>query len=182
VRIPDGGPHILLTRDRFIKALFDDIRANAPAILFIDEIEFLLRVPSQNSSDVVSDVQCLITALWTKLMDDGIRFVFIGTTHKPLELDYDGFGRRFEIKIYLPLPIKETRVRILRPLLAKYNINATDAELTELARLSKGLSGDDIRRDFNDIWRDRLLDATVSTYFRRVCLIPRSVIVSGSGS
>jgi SpoVK/Ycf46/Vps4 family AAA+-type ATPase len=67
----------LLTRDRFIKALFDDIRANAPAILFIDEIEFLLRVPSQNSSDVVSDVQCLIGALWTKLMDDGIRFVFL---------------------------------------------------------------------------------------------------------
>jgi SpoVK/Ycf46/Vps4 family AAA+-type ATPase len=105
-----------------------------------------------------------------------------GTTNKPVELDHDGFGRRLELKIYLPLPIKETRVRILRPLLAKYNINATDAELAELARVSKGLSGDDIRRDFNDIWRDRLLDATVSMYFRRVCLIPRSVIVSGSGS
>jgi SpoVK/Ycf46/Vps4 family AAA+-type ATPase len=67
----------------------------------------------------------------------------IGATNKPWDLDW-AFIRRFQKRILVPLPDHHTRLMMLKLYTANLGIDA-DVDLHELARLSEGFSGSDIR-------------------------------------
>jgi SpoVK/Ycf46/Vps4 family AAA+-type ATPase len=67
----------------------------------------------------------------------------IGATNKPWDLDW-AFIRRFQKRILVPLPDHPTRLMMLK-LYTRHLQLATDVDLHELARLSEGFSGSDIR-------------------------------------
>jgi SpoVK/Ycf46/Vps4 family AAA+-type ATPase len=67
----------------------------------------------------------------------------IGATNKPWDLDW-AFIRRFQKRILVPLPDHHTRLMMFK--LYSTNLQlAQDVDLHELARLSEGFSGSDIR-------------------------------------
>jgi SpoVK/Ycf46/Vps4 family AAA+-type ATPase len=67
----------------------------------------------------------------------------IGATNKPWDLDW-AFIRRFQKRILVPLPDHHTRLMMFK--LYSTNLQlAEDVDLHELARLSEGFSGSDIR-------------------------------------
>lgn len=72
------------------------------------------------------------------------RIVFIGATNRPQELD-DAIKRRFQKKIYIPLPNKEGRKEYFQNLLCKESIKLNEVELDEVIKLTHGYSGADIR-------------------------------------
>jgi SpoVK/Ycf46/Vps4 family AAA+-type ATPase len=79
------------------------------------------------------------------VMDKGrnLHVYVIGATNKPWDLDW-AFIRRFQKRILVPLPDHNTRLMMLK----LYTTNLTidpDVDLHELARLSEGFSGSDIR-------------------------------------
>jgi SpoVK/Ycf46/Vps4 family AAA+-type ATPase len=67
----------------------------------------------------------------------------IGATNKPWDLDW-AFIRRFQKRILVPLADRETRLRMLKLYSSTLSLNG-DVDLDELAAVSEGFSGSDIR-------------------------------------
>ena len=150
--------------EKNVKKLFNYARKKAkegtPVIIFIDEIDALLGV---HDSEVGGEVRVRNQFLkeMDGLQDKGskIHVYVIGATNKPWKLD-EPFIRRFQKRIYVPLPDYEARLQLLKMLTSKIQL-ASDVDLEELARRLEGYSASDIK----DIVTDAHL-RTVREYFK----------------
>lgn len=115
-----------------------------PAIVFVDELDSLM---GQHQNEVGGEIR--VRNQFLKEMDGivdkgkNLHVYVIGATNKPWDLDW-AFIRRFQKRILVPLPDHHTRLMMLK--LYTGNLQIThDVDLHELARLSEGFSGSDIR-------------------------------------
>jgi len=115
-----------------------------PAIVFIDELDSLM---GQRSNEVGGEVR--VRNQFLKEMDGivdkgrNLHVYVIGATNKPWDLDW-AFIRRFQKRILVPLPDHHTRLMMFKLYTSNLQL-AQDVDLHELARLSEGFSGSDIR-------------------------------------
>jgi SpoVK/Ycf46/Vps4 family AAA+-type ATPase len=115
-----------------------------PAIVFVDELDSLM---GQHSNEVGGEIR--VRNQFLKEMDGivdkgrNLHVYVIGATNKPWDLDW-AFIRRFQKRILVPLPDHHTRLMMLKLYTATLQITQ-DVDLHELARLSEGFSGSDIR-------------------------------------
>jgi len=131
-----------------VARLFNSARKSAndgrPAIVFIDELDSLI---GMHSSEVGGEAR--VRNQFLKEMDGiidkgkSVHAYVIGATNRPWDLDWP-FIRRFQKRILVPLPDHHTRLGMFK--LYTSNLNLTpEVDLYELARLSEGFSGSDIR-------------------------------------
>jgi SpoVK/Ycf46/Vps4 family AAA+-type ATPase len=115
-----------------------------PAIVFVDELDSLM---GQHTNEVGGEIRVRNQFLkeMDGVMDKGKSFhvYVIGATNKPWDLDW-AFIRRFQKRILVPLPDHPTRLMMLKLYTGNLQV-AADVDLHELARLSEGFSGSDIR-------------------------------------
>ncbi len=131
-----------------VAKLFGSARKSAidskPAIVFVDELDSLM---GQHSNEVGGEIRVRNQFLkeMDGIMDKGksLHVYVIGATNKPWDLDW-AFIRRFQKRILVPLPDHHTRLMMLKLYTGTLQI-ASDVDLHELARLSEGFSGSDIR-------------------------------------
>jgi len=71
------------------------------------------------------------------------RVLVMAATNRPQELD-EAALRRFTKRVYVTLPDLQTRIMLLRRLLAKHNDPLMPEELNEMAVLTEGYSGSDL--------------------------------------
>jgi len=115
-----------------------------PAIVFVDELDSLM---GQHSNEVGGEIR--VRNQFLKEMDGivdkgkNLHVYVIGATNKPWDLDW-AFIRRFQKRILVPLPDHHTRLMMLKLYTNTLQIDQ-DVDLHELARLSEGFSGSDIR-------------------------------------
>jgi SpoVK/Ycf46/Vps4 family AAA+-type ATPase len=115
-----------------------------PAIVFVDELDSLL---GQHSNEVGGEIR--VRNQFLKEMDGivdkgkNLHVYVIGATNKPWDLDW-AFIRRFQKRILVPLADHATRLSMLKLYSSNLQVD-TDVDLQELARLSEGFSGSDIR-------------------------------------
>ncbi|MEM2999188.1 MAG: AAA family ATPase [Candidatus Bathyarchaeia archaeon] len=131
-----------------VAKLFNSARKSAnegkPAIVFVDELDSLM---GQHQNEVGGEIR--VRNQFLKEMDGivdkgkNLHVYVIGATNKPWDLDW-AFIRRFQKRILVPLPDHHTRLMMLKLYTANLQI-AQDVDLHELARLSEGFSGSDIR-------------------------------------
>jgi vacuolar protein-sorting-associated protein 4 len=129
--------------EKLVRELFEAAKEKMPSLVFIDEVDSIATERSAGEHDALRRVK-------TQLMQamDGVtsksedRIVVLGATNIPWEIDA-AFRRRFEKRIYVPLPDLEARNAI-------FTIHTKGVELDpevsfdELAMLSEGYSGADI--------------------------------------
>ena len=114
------------------------------AIVFVDELDSLM---GKHSNEVGGEIR--VRNQFLKEMDGivdkgkNLHVYVIGATNKPWDLDW-AFIRRFQKRILVPLPDHHTRLMMLKLYSSNLHL-ATDVDLHELARLSEGFSGSDIR-------------------------------------
>lgn len=126
-----------------IHDLFKKASENAPSIIFIDEIDAIALHRSFQS--LRGDVSEIVNSLLTEM--DGISeneaVITIGATNNPTSLDY-AVRSRFEEEIEFKLPDDNERLEIitnnLKTMPLKY-----DLDLEKIVKLTKGLSGRDIK-------------------------------------
>lgn len=115
-----------------------------PAIVFVDELDSLM---GTHSNEVGGEIRVKNQFLkeMDGIMDKGrsLHVYVIGATNKPWDLDW-AFIRRFQKRIMVPLPDHNTRLNMLNLYTGNLQISG-DVDLHELARLSEGFSGSDIR-------------------------------------
>jgi SpoVK/Ycf46/Vps4 family AAA+-type ATPase len=131
-----------------VAKLFGSVRKSAiegkPSIVFIDELDSLM---GQHANEVGGEIR--VRNQFLKEMDGivdkgkNLHVYVIGATNKPWDLDW-GFIRRFQKRILVPLPDHHTRLMMFK-LYTNNLFLAADVDLHELARISEGFSGSDIR-------------------------------------
>ncbi len=137
-----------------IKALFELAREHQPAIIFLDEIDALglerTGTESGVSTRVLSQLLQMMDGLMSRPED---RIVVLAATNRPWNLD-SALLRRFDKRIYVPLPDKEVRKKIFEITIRKIpNFKlAPDVDLDELAELTEGFTGDDIKKLCMEAW------------------------------
>lgn len=128
--------------------LFGSARKSAvegkPSIVFIDELDSLM---GQHSNEVGGEIRVRNQFLkeMDGIVDKGkkLHVYVIGATNKPWDLDW-AFIRRFQKRILVPLPDHHTRLMMLKLYTSNLQLSS-DVDSHELARLSEGFSGSDIR-------------------------------------
>ena len=131
-----------------VSKLFGSARKSSnegkPAIVFVDELDSLM---GAHSNEVGGEIR--VRNQFLKEMDGivdkgkALHVYVIGATNKPWDLDW-AFIRRFQKRILVPLADHATRLSMLKLYSSNLQID-TDVDLHELARLSEGFSGSDIR-------------------------------------
>jgi len=130
---------------RMISAIFRQAIRHAPSIIFFDEVEVLVARRDSDRQAATGVVQTFLTELdgfKTKKLEKPV--IVIAATNKPWMLD-EAILSRFEKRIYIPLPDYEARKQMFRIHLEKKGFQITGITYDELARLTEGYSGRDIR-------------------------------------
>lgn len=91
-----------------IAAIFNEARKNAPTILFLDEVDAMLRSRSgQDNASMAGEVNEFLAQL-NNCGESGV--IVIGATNRPDEIDEAALrAGRLELKYYIPLPDFDTR-------------------------------------------------------------------------
>lgn len=134
--------------EKNVAKLFRYARAKSnegkPVVIFIDEIDALF---GKFSSEVGGEVRVRNQFLkeMDGLHDKSSRYhiYVIGATNKPWMLD-EAFIRRFNKRIYIPLPNEEARLQMLHMYTKNLKLS-DDVNLAELAKMTEGYSGSDVR-------------------------------------
>lgn len=126
-----------------IQELFEMARHNAPALIFIDEIDAIALHRSFQS--LRGDVAEVVNALLTEM--DGIQenkgVVTIAATNNPSSIDY-AIRSRFEEEIEFKLPNDDERKKIIELNLATFPMEY-DLDVEKIVKLTKRMSGRDIK-------------------------------------
>ena len=126
-----------------IHDLYETASKSAPSLIFIDEIDAIALHRSFQS--LRGDVSEIVNSLLTEM--DGISennsVITIGATNNPTSLDY-AVRSRFEEEIEFKLPNDDERLSIIENNLKTMPLEY-DLDLNKIVKLTKGLSGRDLK-------------------------------------
>ncbi|KAJ8248016.1 hypothetical protein GJAV_G00237210 [Gymnothorax javanicus] len=130
--------------EKLVRALFSVARELQPSIIFIDEIDSLLCERKEGEHDASRRLKTEFLVEFDGVQSGGDdRVLVMGATNRPQELD-EAVLRRFPKRVYVTLPSEETRLSLLKNLLAKHGSPLSHQELAHLAKLTEGYSGSDL--------------------------------------
>lgn len=131
--------------EKMVRALFAVARCHQPAVVFIDEIDSLLSQRSDSEHECSRRIKTeFLVQLDGATTGEEERILVVGATNRPQELD-EAARRRLVKRLYIPLPDCEARCQIVKRLMCKENSCLTGEEINEIAALTEGYSGADMR-------------------------------------
>ncbi|XP_054165243.1 vacuolar protein sorting-associated protein 4-like [Oppia nitens] len=153
--------------EKLVKNLFEMARQHKPSIIFIDEIDSLTSTRSDTESESARRIKTEFLVQMQGVGQDNDGILVLGATNIPWVLDA-AIRRRFEKRIYIPLPEEHGRVVII-----KMNIGNTPNSLTEqdiriLAKKTDGFSGADISVLIRDALMQPVRKVQSATHFKKV--------------
>jgi len=129
-----------------LRSIFEDAQANAPAIIFLDEIESI--APKREEMGAEKQVERRVVAQLLALMD-GLQsrgqIVVIGATNIPNTVD-PALRRpgRFDRELEIPIPDKNARLEIVQ-IHSRGMPLADDVDLERIASITHGFVGADLQ-------------------------------------
>jgi len=153
--------------EKLVKQLFTLARKNAPSIIFIDEVDSLVsaRGDGENESGRRVKTEFLVQMDGVGKAQAGV--LVLGATNTPWELD-PAIRRRFEKRVYIPLPDTRARARIFKVHLGDTPNSLEEKDFKELAELTDGYSGADISILVRDALYEPVRNVQTATHFKKV--------------
>lgn len=156
--VSSAGP---LKAPEIISEKFNVAKDNAPAIVFIDEVDMIARARSFN------EWRNALTQLLTEM--DGLRdfsdIIVVGATNRPWDLDPAILRPgRFDRVIYVPPPNEEGRFKVLKVLIKGLEVD--DETLMELARVTQFYTPSDLKLVVEEVRRDLLRESVETGILR----------------
>lgn len=139
--------------EKHVKELFETARERKPSIIFLDEVESLCAQREESSSAslrLLTEFLVQMDGLGNSM--DGI--LVLGATNLPWMLDV-GIRRRFEQRIYIPLPDREARLKMF-------------GGVQKYADLTEGYSGADISIVINKAKMQPIRITQTATHFKYI--------------
>nr|CAD2172160.1 unnamed protein product [Meloidogyne enterolobii] len=128
---------------KLTKALFTLCQKIQPCIVFIDEIDSVLRFRSRNDHEATAVMKTQFMALWDGFAQSVNSVIIIGATNRPEDLD-SAVLRRLPFRLNVPKPDVIKREEILKVLLKNENI-IDDFDYKKVATSTDGMSGSDLK-------------------------------------
>ncbi|MCM8772638.1 MAG: AAA family ATPase [Candidatus Omnitrophica bacterium] len=132
--------------EKRLEKIFDDLKKEPRAVLFLDEAEWILSERTGEGSTIMTRLKPLLLSLLGKIFKERTKpIIVIAATNKP-ELIDPAFLRpgRFDRVFYVRLPNEQARIEILKLQLKDRKHNLRDEDIKEIAKKLEGYSGADI--------------------------------------
>ena len=154
--------------EKLVRALFEMARAEKNAIIFIDEIDSLCG--SRDGGGESEASRRIKTEFLVQMQGVGKEegnVLVLGATNCPWDLD-SAIRRRFERRIYIPLPEIEARLRLLELHIGDTPHTLTRKDIRWLAERTEGYSGADVQVLVRDALLQPIRRCSTATHFKRV--------------
>eukprot|EP00421_Protoceratium_reticulatum_P018626 CAMPEP_0168378980 /NCGR_PEP_ID=MMETSP0228-20121227/11609_1 /TAXON_ID=133427 /ORGANISM="Protoceratium reticulatum, Strain CCCM 535 (=CCMP 1889)" /LENGTH=386 /DNA_ID=CAMNT_0008392001 /DNA_START=45 /DNA_END=1201 /DNA_ORIENTATION=- len=154
--------------ERLVRSLFEMARENRPAVIFIDEVDSLCGARGQSGeSDSARRIKTEFLAQMDGVGRNSSGILILGATNTPWDLD-TAIRRRFEKRVYIPLPDLEARTRLLGLSLGSTPHRCQQADFQRIAERSDGFSGADISILVRDAMYEPVRRCRSATTFLRI--------------
>ena len=135
-----------------VKALFQYARDNKPCVLFLDEIDAVVKDREQSGSDNGGALQQFLTELDGHEDNEGILVLAATNVLDQLDAAFKRSGR-FDVKVFFNLPSEEQRYEFFNRKLQKYG--ASDLDIYSFTELTCGMS----YADLEAVWKESMINA-----------------------
>ncbi|XP_055384593.1 vacuolar protein sorting-associated protein 4 [Condylostylus longicornis] len=153
--------------EKLVKNLFDLARQHKPSIIFIDEVDSMCSARSDNENDSVRRIKTEFLVQMQGVGHDNDGILVLGATNIPWVLD-SAIRRRFEKRIYIPLPEQHARLIMFKIHLGNTAHTLSENDLKVLASKTDGYSGADISIVVRDALMEPVRKVQLATHFKRV--------------
>eukprot|EP00339_Tiarina_fusa_P009699 CAMPEP_0117026260 /NCGR_PEP_ID=MMETSP0472-20121206/19328_1 /TAXON_ID=693140 ORGANISM="Tiarina fusus, Strain LIS" /NCGR_SAMPLE_ID=MMETSP0472 /ASSEMBLY_ACC=CAM_ASM_000603 /LENGTH=448 /DNA_ID=CAMNT_0004733227 /DNA_START=64 /DNA_END=1410 /DNA_ORIENTATION=- len=132
--------------EKLVRNLFELARESegGRAIIFIDEVDSLCGSRSEGESDSARRVKTEFLVQMDGVGKAEGQVLVLGATNVPWELDA-AIRRRFEKRVYIPLPEAEARAYMVKLHLGDTPNNLEEEDFDVLGEITEGASGSDIK-------------------------------------
>eukprot|EP00375_Theileria_parva_P000701 XP_763371.1 vacuolar sorting protein 4 [Theileria parva strain Muguga] len=113
--------------ERYIRNLFNFCIMKSPCVLFIDEIDSICNTRNSNQHEATNRIKTEFMIQINRLSNEG-NVLLLGSTNLPWLLD-NAIIRRFEKRIYIPLPNQNNRFDLIKKLLTNVKHTLADSDL-----------------------------------------------------
>ncbi|XP_032816654.1 vacuolar protein sorting-associated protein 4A isoform X1 [Petromyzon marinus] len=153
--------------EKLVKNLFEMARQHKPSIIFIDEVDSLCGSRNENESEAARRIKTefLVQMQGVGVDNDGI--LVLGATNIPWTLD-SAIRRRFEKRIYIPLPEEQARLSMFKLHLGNTPLSLSETDFRDLGKKTEGYSGADISIVVRDALMQPVRKVQSATHFKRV--------------
>ncbi|XP_057696880.1 vacuolar protein sorting-associated protein 4B-like [Corythoichthys intestinalis] len=153
--------------EKLVKNLFSLAREHKPSIIFIDEIDSLCGSRSENESEAARRIKTEFLVQMQGVGNDNEGILVLGATNIPWTLD-SAIRRRFEKRIYIPLPEQPARSIMFKLHLGSTPNQLTEADFVTLGKKTDGYSGADICIVVRDALMQPVRKVQSATHFKKI--------------
>lgn len=130
--------------EKLVRQLFEMAREQKPSIIFIDEVDSLAGARGESGeSDAARRIKTEFLAQMDGVGKARDNLLVLGATNTPWDID-TAIRRRFEKRIYIPLPEPEARAIMLKIHLGDTPHSITEQDMVAIADRTEGFSGADL--------------------------------------
>lgn len=153
--------------ERLVKQLFAMARESKPSIIFIDEVDSLCGTRGEGESEASRRIKTEFLVQMNGVGNENAGILVLGATNIPWALDI-AIKRRFEKRIYIPLPDVHARQKMFELNVGPTPCNLTHADWHRLAMDTDGYSGSDISVLVRDAIMQPLRKVSRATHFKQI--------------
>jgi len=153
--------------EKLVKNLFEMARESKPSIIFIDEIDSLCSSRSDSESESARRIKTEFLVQMNGVGNDTDGVLVLAATNIPWALD-SAIRRRFEKRIYIPLPEAPARTRMFQIHLGNTPHNLTSDHMKQLGEMTEGYSGSDVSIVCRDAMMQPVRAVQTATHFKKV--------------
>ncbi|KAJ7387901.1 hypothetical protein OS493_001251 [Desmophyllum pertusum] len=154
--------------EKLIKELFQNAsNQQVQSVIFIDEIDSICRKRSMREEEYTRRIKTELL----KQMEEADHcsslkhFILLCATNCPWELD-TAFLRRFQKRIYIPLPDKEARITLIKMHLATTPASLATEDWCLLGQRTEGFSGSDLSNCTSDAMFEPVRELENTTHWK----------------
>uniref|UniRef100_A0A6N2MP58 Vesicle-fusing ATPase n=2 Tax=Salix viminalis TaxID=40686 RepID=A0A6N2MP58_SALVM len=137
--------------EKLVSNLFQMARESAPSIIFVDEIDSLCGQRGEgNESEASRRIKTELLVQMQGVGNNDQKVLVLAATNTPYALD-QAIRRRFDKRIYIPLPEIKARQHMFKVHLGDTPHNLTESDFESLGRKTQGFSGSDIAVCVKDV-------------------------------
>jgi len=153
--------------EKQVRELFSLGREQRPAIIFVDEIDSLCSARSDSESESARRIKTEFLVQMDGIGKDTHGLLILAATNIPWSLD-PAIRRRFEKRIYIPLPEECARQTMFKIHLGDTPCSLSPDDFQDLARRTEGYSGSDIAVVVREALMQPVRMVQDATHFKRV--------------
>ncbi|XP_055833850.1 protein SUPPRESSOR OF K(+) TRANSPORT GROWTH DEFECT 1 isoform X1 [Solanum dulcamara] len=137
--------------EKLVSNLFEMARESSPSIIFVDEIDSLCGQRGEgNESEASRRIKTELLVQMQGVGHNDDKVLVLAATNTPYALD-QAIRRRFDKRIYIPLPDLKARQHMFKVHLGDTPHNLSESDFEDLARKTEGFSGSDVSVCVKDV-------------------------------